>query len=76
MSASTYTEAVINCDFPGCVQVGFASHFELAINAHADDVRGVLRRRGWAVNLPADPGTKPRRDLCPEHKEASGETTS
>ena len=35
----------------------------------AADVRRILKRRGWAVNIPnPSPGGRPKRlDFCPEH---------
>lgn len=67
MSASSFTDWSISCDHPGCDRQQWASNISNVIHPTAADVRKVLKRCGWVVNIPAGDGSRKRKDYCPHH---------
>lgn len=77
MSASSFTDWEVRCDFPECQAQQWASFLEGPLTAAY--VRKRLKRWGWLVDVgayrvkPEAIGeyaiAKPRLDYCPDHKD-------
>ena len=73
MSASSFTDWEVRCDFPGCMRQQWASQLEGTMTAAY--VRLHLKRSGWLVNAEAwrvrpeanGAPLKARLDFCPDH---------
>lgn len=79
MSAFTHVAHIVICngvydDGQACMAVGNSDSLDLR-DVNATEVRAILRRRGWTVNLPnPDADSRVRRlDFCPDHKPEDAE---
>jgi hypothetical protein len=63
MSAVSHRYWTVTCDGPGCLEQASTDVWELATPR---DLRSVLSRDGWAVNVKV-PGQRQRQDFCPAH---------
>lgn len=75
MSASSFTDHCISCDYPECGVFTWMSHLDLRDLTTAAELRKVLKDRGWRVNVrPSDNPRllirQSRLDYCPEHAAA------
>lgn len=76
MSADSFTDHRISCNWPECTAERWGSQTGLRDRFTAADVRKVLKKRGWLVSVRQDPalgipmpGDKRKRlDFCPVHK--------
>lgn len=87
MSTFSHTDWTVICngaedDGRPCMEQGRTDTFDLHDGSSAADVRAILKRRGWAVNVPQggrryDSAGRPirqqRLDFCPKHKPVRGE---
>lgn len=74
MSTFSYTDWTVICNGrdgdQACMEQGRTDIFDLQDGSTAADVRKILKREGWVVNVPnPDRESRIRRlDFCPKHK--------
>jgi hypothetical protein len=69
VSASSFTDWSIECDYPDCGKQVWASQTMLR-DATAASLRKELKRSGWTVDISTlgDIHQKRHLDFCPDHK--------
>lgn len=76
MSASSFTDWQIACDYPGCGMSVWMTEIDLRGVSNASELRRTLKKRGWTVNVPASSVSgvhaARRLDFCPDHKPQEG----